>query len=83
MGDTLLCVDPRTGKARWKKGVGELEKEKKPLLDSVLTPPALVNGKVFLGTCPDQAARQGVGGGYGEARQRRQQDSHCCAEADG
>jgi Ca-activated chloride channel family protein len=50
MGDTLLCVDPRTGKVRWKKGVGEPAKEKKPLLDSVLTPPALVNGKVFLGT---------------------------------
>ncbi len=47
MGDTLECVDPKTEKVLWKQ---TLRKDKGPVLDSALTPPALVNGKVFVGT---------------------------------
>jgi Ca-activated chloride channel family protein len=47
MGDTLKCIDPKTEKVLWKQTVG---KDKGPVLDSALTPPALVNGKVFVGT---------------------------------
>jgi Ca-activated chloride channel family protein len=52
MGDDLLCVDPKTDKVIWKKHFGEADKKKPdaPLLDSVVTPPALVNGKMFVGT---------------------------------
>jgi Ca-activated chloride channel family protein len=53
MGDDLLCVDPKTEKVVWKKNlakVGKKGKGKGPLLDSVLTPPALVNEKIFVGT---------------------------------
>jgi outer membrane protein assembly factor BamB len=48
MGHTLSCVDPRTKKVVWKKELrpgGE-----GPVVDAALTPPALVNGKVFVGT---------------------------------
>ncbi len=48
MGHTLSCVDPRTEKIVWKKELrpgGE-----GPVVDATLTPPALVNGKVFVGT---------------------------------
>ncbi|MBI1917975.1 MAG: PQQ-binding-like beta-propeller repeat protein [Planctomycetes bacterium] len=48
MGHTLTCVDPRTEKVVWKKALrpdGE-----GPVVDAALTPPALVNGKVFVGT---------------------------------
>lgn len=50
MGDTLQCVDPKTEKVLWKQTIRKDRKEGGPVLDSVLTPPALVNGKVFLGT---------------------------------
>jgi Ca-activated chloride channel family protein len=53
MGDDLLCVDPRTDKVIWKKHFGATERKGKadaPLLDSVVTPPTLVNDKIFLGT---------------------------------
>jgi Ca-activated chloride channel family protein len=50
MGDTLQCVDPKTEKVLWKQTVRKDKKEGGPLLDSVLTPPALVNDKVFVGT---------------------------------
>src|SRR5262249_45728507 len=53
MGDALVCVDPKTEKVLWKKKLAELgkkEKGKAPLLDSVVTPPALVNDKLFVGT---------------------------------
>jgi outer membrane protein assembly factor BamB len=49
IGDALHCVDPETGEPHWKRtlfdsgAAGEM-------LDEVLTPPAIVNGKVFLGT---------------------------------
>jgi Ca-activated chloride channel family protein len=49
MGDTLKCVDPATDKVVWKKDLHP-RKDKGELLDAVLTPPALVNGKAFLGT---------------------------------
>jgi outer membrane protein assembly factor BamB len=49
LGNTLHCVDPETRAQYWKRtldeGAGRTE-----LLDGVLTPPAVVNGKVFLGT---------------------------------
>jgi outer membrane protein assembly factor BamB len=49
LGDALHCVDPETRAPHWKKtlheGVGEAER-----LDGLLTPPALVSGKIFLGT---------------------------------
>jgi Ca-activated chloride channel family protein len=50
MGDLLQCVDPKTEKVLWKETVRKDGKEGGPVLDSVLTPPALVNGKVFVGT---------------------------------
>jgi Ca-activated chloride channel family protein len=53
MGDALLCVDAKTEKLLWKKKIaqpGEKGKSKGPLLDSVLTPPALVHDKLFVGT---------------------------------
>jgi Ca-activated chloride channel family protein len=51
MGDTLRCLNPRTEKVLWTRtlhppGV----RSKAAPVESVLTPPALVNGKVFLGT---------------------------------
>jgi len=49
MGDTLKCVDLKTEKVLWKLDPRE-KKDKGELLDAVLTPPALVNGKIFLGT---------------------------------
>jgi Ca-activated chloride channel family protein len=57
MGDTVQCVDPKTGKIAWKKAFSQSDKKKagdQKLLDSVLTPPALVNDKVFLGTSMGQ-----------------------------
>ena len=55
MGETLQCVDPTTEQVRWKKTVHHNEHTtsetgERELLDHVLTPPALVNGKAFLGT---------------------------------
>ncbi|HEV3263872.1 MAG TPA: PQQ-binding-like beta-propeller repeat protein [Gemmataceae bacterium] len=51
MGDTLQCVDPKTEKVLWKKAIEDAKNKKKAeLLDSVVTPPALVNDKLFLGT---------------------------------
>jgi outer membrane protein assembly factor BamB len=49
MGDTLKCIDLKTEQVRWKVDPRE-KKDKGELLDAVLTPPAVVNGKVFLGT---------------------------------
>jgi Ca-activated chloride channel family protein len=49
MGDTLKCVDLKTEKVLWKLDPRE-KKDKGELLDAVLTPPAVVNGKIFLGT---------------------------------
>jgi Ca-activated chloride channel family protein len=49
MGDTLKCVDPKTGSVAWKQAV-TTAKEKEALVDSAVTPPAIVNGKLFVGT---------------------------------
>jgi outer membrane protein assembly factor BamB len=50
MGDTLSCVDPTSGTVYWKKVVHQPEQGEEAKLDSVLTPPVLVNDKLFLGT---------------------------------
>jgi outer membrane protein assembly factor BamB len=53
MGDTLHCVDPASGAVFWKKEVVrpvQAEEGAAESLDSVLTPPVLVNDKLFLGT---------------------------------
>ncbi len=53
MGDTVECVDPKTDKVIWKNALHdakEKEDDKKELLDGTLTPPAVVHGKLFLGT---------------------------------
>jgi outer membrane protein assembly factor BamB len=49
MGDTVHCADPETKEVFWKTRLREDNTEKE-LLDSILTPPAIVNGKLFLGT---------------------------------
>jgi outer membrane protein assembly factor BamB len=49
MGDTLKCVDLKKEALLWKLDPRE-KKDKGELLDAELTPPALVNGKVFVGT---------------------------------
>jgi outer membrane protein assembly factor BamB len=43
MGDTLKCVDLKTEKVIW-------ERKKDRQIDSLTTPPALGNGKAFVGT---------------------------------
>ena len=48
MGDTVQSVDPKTEKVFWKKTLHD--KKEAELLDSMLTPPAIVNGKLFVGT---------------------------------
>jgi Ca-activated chloride channel family protein len=50
MGDEVKCVDPKTDKVLWKKQLHPAKKDKGPLVDATLTPPALVNDKVFVGT---------------------------------
>jgi outer membrane protein assembly factor BamB len=49
LGDTVHCADPETKEVFWKSKLREGDAEGE-LLDSILTPPALVNGKLFLGT---------------------------------
>src|SRR5262249_51671441 len=48
MGDTLKCVDPTSEKVLWEKNLHEKKQDKQA--DSLTTPPALVNGKAFVGT---------------------------------
>ena len=58
MGDTLVCVDPKTENVLWKTVLRPPKEEKKgekaaegeDLLDATISPPALSNGKVFVGT---------------------------------
>jgi outer membrane protein assembly factor BamB len=47
-GDTVFCVDPVTHEVHWKRRLGP--ESPGDVLDSVLTPPATVNGKLFLGS---------------------------------
>jgi outer membrane protein assembly factor BamB len=49
MGDTVHCADPETKEVFWKTNLREGDAGAE-LLDSILTPPAPVNGKLFLGT---------------------------------
>jgi outer membrane protein assembly factor BamB len=49
VGDTLHCADPRTQEVFWKKRLYERHEEAE-VLDNLLTPPAVVNGKLFVGT---------------------------------
>jgi outer membrane protein assembly factor BamB len=48
-GDALHCVDPETRTPFWKRALHE-RPDQAELLDGALTPPVIVNGKVFLGT---------------------------------
>jgi outer membrane protein assembly factor BamB len=48
MGDTVKCLNPKTDKVLWKKNLHE--KKKGSLVDAAVTPPAIVNGKLFVGT---------------------------------
>jgi outer membrane protein assembly factor BamB len=49
LGDALHCADPETRAPYWKRTLREGAASAE-LLDSLLTPPALANGKIFLGT---------------------------------
>lgn len=49
LGDTAHCVDPLTQHVFWKKRLRP-EQDRDEMLDSVLTPPAIVNGKLFVGS---------------------------------
>jgi outer membrane protein assembly factor BamB len=49
LGDTLHCVDSQSEKPFWKKALWEGAGERE-LLDSELTPPAIVNDKLFVGS---------------------------------
>ncbi len=49
-GDTVSAVDPRSDQVFWKKTIGPAPGEGEELLDSPLTPPAIVNGKLFFGS---------------------------------
>lgn len=50
MGDALLCVDPKTEQVIWKKEFRPPKDKKTQLLDAMVSPPALVNDKAFVGT---------------------------------
>jgi outer membrane protein assembly factor BamB len=49
VGDTLHCADPRTQEVFWKKRLYDRHDDAE-VLDNLLTPPAVVNGKLFVGT---------------------------------
>jgi outer membrane protein assembly factor BamB len=49
-GDTVSAADPRSDRVFWKKTIGPALAEGEELLDSPLTPPAVVNGKLFFGS---------------------------------
>jgi len=51
MGDAIVCVDAQTEQVVWKKQfTAKKAKPEADLLDSTLSPPALANGKAFVGT---------------------------------
>ena len=50
MGDTLKCVDPAGEAVLWQRPLHPRGPDEPELLDSTVTPPALVNGKAFVGT---------------------------------
>lgn len=49
-GDQVSAADPRSDRVHWKKTLGAKLEENAELLDSPLTPPAIVNGKLFFGS---------------------------------
>jgi outer membrane protein assembly factor BamB len=49
VGDTLHCADPRTQEVFWKKRLYNRPDEAE-VLDNLLTPPAVANNKLFVGT---------------------------------
>jgi outer membrane protein assembly factor BamB len=49
LGNALHCVDPETRTPYWKRTLEEHQGQAE-VLDGLLTPPVVVNGKVFLGT---------------------------------
>ncbi len=50
LGDSISSVDPRSEEVYWKRSVGGDHGENEELLDSPLTPPAIANGKLFVGS---------------------------------
>jgi Ca-activated chloride channel family protein len=50
MGDTLKCVDPSGEAVLWQQPLHPRDPGAPELLDSLVTPPALVNGKALVGT---------------------------------
>jgi Ca-activated chloride channel family protein len=49
LGDTVHCVEPDSHVLFWKRGIRDTKADEE-LLDSQLTPPVPINGKLFLGT---------------------------------
>jgi Ca-activated chloride channel homolog len=62
MGDTVKCLDPRTEKVLWRRPL-RAKDDKGPLLDSAVSPPAVVNGKLFVGTARGQVVCLAAGTG--------------------
>jgi outer membrane protein assembly factor BamB len=50
MGDTLKCVDPAGEAMLWQRPLHPRKPDEPELLNSMVTPPALVNGKAFVCT---------------------------------
>jgi outer membrane protein assembly factor BamB len=48
MGDTAECVDAPSGRVLWSRNLRDVRRP--GYTDDILTPPAVVNGKVFVGT---------------------------------
>jgi outer membrane protein assembly factor BamB len=49
-GDVVSAADPRSDRIFWKKTLGPAPGSDQDLLDSPLTPPAIVNNKLFFGS---------------------------------
>jgi outer membrane protein assembly factor BamB len=49
-GDTVSSANPRSDHVYWKKPIDAMVGDRHELLDSPLTPPAIVSGKLFFGT---------------------------------
>lgn len=48
MGDLLQCMDLKSNKVLWKQKINKEKDQKKEVLENVLTPPVIINGKMFL-----------------------------------
>jgi outer membrane protein assembly factor BamB len=62
VGDTLHCADPRTKEVFWRKRLYDRD-DGAEVLDNVLTPPAVVNGKLFVGTILGEVCCLAAGSG--------------------